>query len=283
MTGARLEPTLTSVDLGGTLTTAAEEGVATLKSGAHLRYVCQGPTSGPAVIMLHGYSDSSFSFSRVLPLLPSWLRVIVPDQRGHGASSRTEAYSMDDMADDVVELMDVLKVPTVTLVGHSMGSFVARRAAALAPARITRLVLVGAGPSSRNAALRDVHRGANGLSDPVDRDFVREFQYSTVNRPVPAEFMERVIAESLKLDAATWKAVIAGLVAYTPAESAITAPVLVLGGDRDAVFSVAEQRDLAAKIRGAQVLILEGIGHTPHWEDPPRFVTELLEFLGVRS
>jgi pimeloyl-ACP methyl ester carboxylesterase len=91
--------------------------------------------------------------------------------------------------------------------------------------------------------------------------------------------MEQVIAESLTLDAATWKAVIAGLVAYTPAESAIRAPTLILGGDKDAVFPVDEQRALARRIDGATVEILEGLGHAPHWEDPKRFVGPLIRFL----
>jgi len=250
-----------------------------VKGGVRLRYVQQGPVAGPAIIMLHGYSDSSFSFSRILPLLPPPLRVIVPDQRGHGRSDRATHYSMDAMAGDVIELMDALDVPTATVVGHSMGSFVARRAALLAPDRVRRLLLVGAGPSSRNEAVLEVQQAANALQDPVDAAFVRDFQYSTVHQPVPREFMEQVIAESLTLDAATWKAVIAGLVAYTPGESAIRAPTLVLGGDKDAVFPVDEQRALARRIDGATVEILEGLGHAPHWEDPKRFVGPLIRFL----
>ena len=275
---ARFKKAWKNADFTRTTMTTAPDAVV-LKSGQRLRYVEQGPANGPAVIMLHGYTDSSFSFSRVLPLLPTSMRVIVPDQRGHGESARAASYSLDDMARDVVELMDALNVPTATIVGHSMGSFVARRAAVLAPDRITRLVLVGAGPSATNAALLDVKRAVEALSDPVDTRFVRDFQTSCINKPVPAEFMDRVIAESLKLDAATWKAVIAGLVAYRPAESEIAVPVLVLGGDKDVVFSAVEQRGLASRVRGAQVRILEGIGHTPQWEDPPRFVAELLAFL----
>ncbi|HEY0872023.1 MAG TPA: alpha/beta fold hydrolase [Vicinamibacterales bacterium] len=277
MVEARFNRAWKNADFQRTVPTAA--GAVQLKSGVRLHYLQQGPSRGPAVIMLHGYSDSSFSFSRVLPLLPSSVRVIVPDLRGHGESGRpSDGYSMDAMARDVIDLMDALDVPTATLVGHSMGSFVARRAASLAPKRITRMLLAGAGLSPRNAAVLEVQRAVSALQDPVDRGFVREFQYSTVNKPVPAEFMERVIAESLKLDAATWKAVIAGLVAYAPAESAIAMPVLVLAGDRDAVFPLAEQRAAAEQIRGARVKVLEGIGHTPHWEDPHRFAAELLAF-----
>jgi pimeloyl-ACP methyl ester carboxylesterase len=277
MVEARFHKAWKNADVKRTDPTAANDVV--LKSGVRLRYLEQGPAEGPAVIMLHGYSDSSFSFSRVLPLLPASLRVIVPDQRGHGGSDRAGDYSMDAMARDVIELMDALNVPSATIVGHSMGSFVARRAAVLAPARVSRLVLTGAGPSSRNAALLEVQRGANALQDPVDETFVRDFQYGSINRPVPAPFMEQAIAESLKLDAATWKAVAAGLVAYTPAEPGIRVPTLVVGGDKDGVFAAEEQRTLAGRIAGARITIVDGIGHTLHWEEPQRFVTELLGFV----
>ena len=61
--------------------------------------------------MIHGYSDSWFSFSRVLPLLPPELRVIAPDMRGHGDSERPPSgYRIADMADDVIRLMDALNV-----------------------------------------------------------------------------------------------------------------------------------------------------------------------------
>jgi pimeloyl-ACP methyl ester carboxylesterase len=243
-----------------------------------LHYVEQGPSSGPAVILLHGYTDSSFSFSRVLPLLPPSMRVIAVDQRGHGRSQRAGDYAMDAMARDVVELMDALDVPTATVVGHSMGSFVARRAAVLAPSRVSRLVLVGAGVSLTNATVVEVGKAVEALRDPVDPAFVREFQYSTVARPVPGEFMAAAIAESHRLDAATWKAVFAGMTGYVPAEPDIRMPTLVLGGDRDAVFSEQEQRQVGERIRGARVVIVPGVGHALHWEDPHRFVSELVGF-----
>jgi non-heme chloroperoxidase len=121
----------------------------------------------------------------------------------------------------------------------------------------------------------------NALTDPLDAKFVRDFQISTVFKAVPDDFMNMVIGESLKLDASTWKGVIAGMTAYKPAEAQIKVPVLVIGGDRDAVFAVEEQHALVASIQGARVRILPNIGHTPHWEDPDTFVTELLAFIGA--
>ena len=94
---------------------------------------------------------------------------------------------------------------------------------------------------------------------------------STIERPVPAEFLERVIGESQKLTAAVWKEVFAGLAA----EPAITCATLELGGDTDAVFAVGEQEALARAITGARITIVPGVGPALHWEDPERFAKEL--------
>ena len=240
-----------------------------LSRNLRIRYLEQGPSEGPAVLMLHGTGDSSFSFSRVLPLLPSNLRVIVPDQRGHGDSDKpADSYSMDEFALDALELLDALSVPQVTLVGHSMGSFIARRVAAFAAGRVARLILIGAGPSGNNAPLRDILAAVAGLSDPVDPTFVRDFQVGTSSDTLPPEFFERVLAESLKLPARVWKASFAGMMDYEPVEDQIACDTLVLGGDRDGVFSAAEQEEVARRIHGARLKLFAGLGHAVHWDDP---------------
>jgi non-heme chloroperoxidase len=252
-------------------------GEMALSGVLRLRFMEQGPEEGPAVLMLHGTGDSSFSFSRVLPLLPPSLRVVAPDQRGHGDSDAPpRSYSIDEFALDGLELLDELHVPRVTIVGHSMGSFIARRIAAFAPERVERLVLIGAGPSGNNAVLRELADAVDALVDPVDPAFVRSFQLGTSSDHLPPEFFEQVITESLKLSARVWKAAIAGLVNYEPVEDHIQCDTLILGGDRDTVFSVAEQHELARRMRGSRLQLFPGAGHALHWEDPAAVVRALL-------
>lgn len=250
---------------------------ARLSGVLRLRYLEQGPPEGDAVLMLHGTGDSSFSFSRALPLLPATLRVLVPDQRGHGDSDHPpRSYSMDEFALDALELLDELKVPRVTLVGHSMGSFIARRIAAFAPARVERLILIGAGPSGDNAALREIAAAVAPLVDPVDPAFVRGFQLGTSSDELPPEFFERVVEESLKVPAKVWKAAMAGLMAYEPAEDQIVCDTLVMGGELDSVFSVAEQQEVVRRIRGARLQLFPGVGHALHWERPEALAEALV-------
>jgi pimeloyl-ACP methyl ester carboxylesterase len=244
-----------------------------LRSGLRLAYTERGPRLGPAVIMLHGYTDSWFSFSRVLPLISRDQRVIAVDQRGHGESEvPANGYSIDHLAADVVQLMDALRIPSATIVGHSMGSFVARRIAERASTRVTRLVLIGSACTARNSVLKALAESVSHLTDPVNDVFVREFQRGTIYRPVPSGFMARVVDDSRRVPSRVWKGALAGMMDYVPSAFPIGCPALVVGGDQDAVFTKAEQEGLVRLIPGADVRILSGIGHALHWEDPEAFV-----------
>lgn len=244
-----------------------------LPSGIRLHYVEVGPDDGPAVIMLHGLSDSSFSFSRVLPLMPAHLRIVAVDQRGHGDSDRpSSGYSMDAFASDLLALMDALLIDRATVVGHSMGSFVARAAAEKAPHRISRLVLVGTSVSAQNDAVRELLTLTESFTDPVSEAFIREFQASTIHRPVPGAFFEQVVAESRKLPAYVWRQALQGIWDYRP-QWPITCPTVILGGELDVVFNVEQQSALFMATERSTLHLEPGIGHSLHWEAPERFVS----------
>jgi pimeloyl-ACP methyl ester carboxylesterase len=228
---------------------------------------------------LHGYSDSSFSFSRVMPLMPRELRVIAPDQRGHGDSDRpASGYRITDLADDVLQMMDGLKVPSAVIVGHSMGSFVAQAIADRAPSRLTSLVLLSSAPHPDNAAMRELGGAVESQPDPVDQEFVREFQYSTIAVPVPDTFMNAAIFNSRRVPGHVWRQVIRGMLAYRPAAARPRVRTLVLGGKKDGVFSVAEQTLLARQFPDSRLQLFDDVGHTLHWERPDAFVDALLRF-----
>lgn len=241
-----------------------------LPGGVRLKYLQGGPRDGVTVLMLHGIADSSFSFSQVLPLLPPHVRYLVPDQRGHGESDRPYGYTMDDFANDALHLMAALGIEEAVIIGHSMGSFVARRIAERAPDRVLKLVLVGTALSPQNLVLADTMVAFETLTDPVSEAFVREFQLSTVSRPVPPEFMAHVIRESLKVPARVWRDAMAGIWAYRQ-QWPITCPTMILGGEEDALFSRDDQTALFLATERSALHLEPGVGHTLHWEAPERF------------
>lgn len=259
-----------------------------LPSGIRLHFAQQGPRTGPALVLLHGYTDSWFSFSRVLPLFRPDLRIVAPDLRGHGDSSKpsvvepgtgdpSAGYRITDLADDVVQMMQALRIPSAVMLGHSMGSFVARRVAAVAGPRVSKLILLGAGPTLRTPVGRELKAAVDALTDPVDPAFVREFQESTVFQPMEPAFMEAVIANSRRMPAAVWKALLNGLIDETPPVG-LRCRTLVLGGRQDSVFAPTEQIELARQFPRGELELVDGIGHTLHWENPARFVSALARF-----
>ena len=256
-----------------------------LPTGVRLNYVEQGPADGQPIIFLHGYSDSWFSYSRVLPLLPANVRAFSLSLRGHGDSGRpTKGYAMRDMAADVIAFMDAKRLVRATIIGHSMGSIVAQQVALAAPRRISSIVLIGAARSIRHfAGVDELKRVIDALADPVSEEFIREFQASTVTVPVPADFMETVVTESRKLPARVWRDFLAGAM-ETPVATPLSRagiPALVLRGEDDAYASGAEQDSLRALLGGARFKAYPNTGHAPHWERPAEFVADLLGFLGT--
>lgn len=257
-----------------------------LATGVRMSYVEHGPASGDPVIFIHGYSDSWYSYSRVLPLLPPDVRGFALSLRGHGDSDRpASGYAMRDLATDVIAFMDAKRIVRATIVGHSMGSLVAQQVALAAPRRISGIVLIGAARSIRHFdGVDELRQVIDQLTDPVPEDFIREFQESTVTVPVPPEFMKRVIAESSKLPARVWRDLLVGMLATAEATPLAKAgiPALVLRGDKDMYAPAAEQDSLRALLGGAQFKEYAGTGHAPHWERPADFVADLQAFLTGR-
>jgi pimeloyl-ACP methyl ester carboxylesterase len=260
--------------------------VTTLTNRIQLPYVEHGDPDGMPVLMLHGWSDSWRSFEPVLDHLPAGVRAIAATQRGHGDADRpVEGYAPADFAADAVALLDSLEIERAVVVGHSMGAWVAERIALDHPDRVDGVVLAGAiGPVDANPATPELLELVSGFADPVDPDFVREFQLSTTERPLPAGQLDVFVAESLKLPARVWRAAAEGFPRgdFYGELTAIAAPALLIWGDRDAISPRAEQDRLAEAIPGARLSVYEGTGHAVHWEEPERFAADVAAFVTAR-
>jgi non-heme chloroperoxidase len=253
----------------------------TLPSGVTLQYAETGRPAGEPVIMLHGYTDSWYSYSQVLPRLAPKYRGISITQRGHGDSGRPGSYTGNDFAADVDAFMAALCIERATLVGHSMGSFVAQTVAIRYPQRVEKLVLIGSATTAANEVIVGLNDYVQTLTDPVDSTFVYEFQASTVFQPVPQTFLDSAVSESRKVPADVWKGALAGLIATENADRLheIQAPTLIVWGDRDGIFPRGEQDALAALIPKATLVVYPETGHAPHWERPKDFTQDLEKFV----
>ena len=261
-------------------------GEVQLSTGVRLHYAEQGDPAGEPVILLHGYSDSWYSWSRVLPLFPTSWQVYALDQRGHGESDQPAAgYGMRDLAADVVAFMDAREIRRATIVGHSMGGFVAQHVAAIAPERVERLVLVATAGSVREMnGAPEFEQAVMALTDPVPQAFAQEFQESTIHRPLPKEFVDRTVVESLRLPARVWHGLMAGMMGAPPAEvPGDRFPILMFWGTNDAVFPREAEDRLQARLPRARLIVYPETGHAVHWERPETFVEDFRDFMNARA
>jgi non-heme chloroperoxidase len=257
-----------------------------LPGGPRLTYVEQGDGAGLPVVLLHGVADSWRSFERILPHLPRSIRAIAVTQRGHGDAGRpATGYRVEDFASDLLAFLDVLAIEAAVLVASSSAGLTVQRFAVDHPERTLGLVFIGAPRSLRDKpSVTEFVTAASELSDPVDRSFVSELLDATLARAVPPDLRATLIAENLKVPARVWKATINGLVEAVPAveSGTITAPTIIIWGDRDRLLPRSDQEALAAAIAGSQLVVYEGAGHAVQWEEPERVAADVAALAGRR-
>ena len=163
-----------------------------------------------------------------------------------------------------------------------MGTANAVRFAIDYPERTLGLVLIGFFATfKRNPLVVDFWRTAvSELTDPIDPEFVREFQLGTLAAPLPKEFLDTVVRESLKLKAAVWQGAFQGLLEDDFAEEldGIKAPSLLLWGSNDVYCPEIDQKSFLAKVSGSQLKRYQGAGHGVHWEEPQTCAKDIVSF-----
>ena len=256
----------------------------TLPSGVRLEYVEQGRPEGTPVVLLHGVTDSWHSFERILPLLPSDVRAFALSQRGHGGSSRPDTgYRVEDFSADVHAFMDALELPQAILVGHSMGASVTQQFALDHPERLAGMVLMGAFASFDDPGFGQfVMSSILPLDDPISAGFVREWQMSTLARPMDPDHFDAVVRETLRVPARVWREAFSGFLStpdVTERLRGLSVPALVMWGDRDTYAARAAQDRLVDVLAGSTLVTYAGAGHAFHWEDPRTIAADLMTFV----
>lgn len=253
--------------------------------GVSVPYVEQGESTGLTVVLIHGLGDSLRSYEPVQAHLPEDVRVLVPSLRGHGDADQPQrGYTPADHIEDIHAVLEHAGAARAVVGGHSSGSQIAQLFALTYPKRTRGLVLIGApGPHPDLAAAARISAEIDALEDPVDERWLRGFAESTVAGPVADGFLEVIVAESRKVPARVYQAAWPGIRDFDVSADLhrITAPTLLVWGDRDAVpvATRSAQEQLCEAIPNARLLIYAGAGHSPHWERPQRFASDLSTFV----
>jgi len=259
-----------------------------LPNGESLAYIDRGARSGPAVVMIHGYTDSARDWVPMLPYLSKRYRLILVDLRGHGQSGKPECcYTRLDFAYDIKLLLDALGVRRADIVGHSLGSIIAQTFAEYWPDRTAHVVLIsstGGTPPDRpkKPPQFDFAAEIRKLKEPIDADSPFMIAWWDSPTPVDADFIRRQRKDAAGIPLRVWLAV---LDQALPADNLygelqgtlprLKAPTLLIWGGKDPIMEEDVRQSLREALPGARVKIFDGLGHNPFWEDP-RGVAEVI-------
>nr|WP_256436334.1 alpha/beta hydrolase [Ensifer sp. ENS07] len=247
-----------------------------MRDGRRLAYIDESGGRNVPLLLLHGYTDSSRSWSLVMPHLREY-RLVAPDLPGHGLSTPAPLPTLEGFADDVIKLADALGIKRFAVAGHSMGAMTALVLAARHGERVTGLACICG--SLQPSLLTSTTLGAEiqALADPIDPNsrFFREWYRCAV--PVNAGFMQWNAQEAAGMPAAVWQALFAMMEATDLRQTAkqVFASVLLLAGGEDALFDETHRVTLRGAFPEATTEILAGLSHNPHWESPQRVADAL--------
>ncbi len=265
-------------------------------NGIRLHYVIGG--RGPAVVLLHGFPETWWTWRQVMPLLAQTHTIIAPDLRGIGCSSLAPAgYDDQTLARDVHELVASLGLRRVALVGHDLGGWVAYAYARQYRDQASHLVLSGAAlPGFGLERLLDFRQPGQGLPHLVfftqpqvpellisgrEREYFAAFIASpAMQRSGAVDFYARSYARPGRLSAALgqYRALYADAQdnrrgAGTP----LTMPTLALAGMGETGLSADSLRQVAQNV---SEVAIPNAGHYLQEEHPAELARALLEFLG---
>jgi pimeloyl-ACP methyl ester carboxylesterase len=258
-------------------------------NGLNLFYEIEG--EGEPVVLIPGFAAGRWIWFKQTTELSRRFRVIIFDPRGVSASDKPEgSQTIALLADDVAHLLQSIGIESAHIVGASFGGFVAQEFALKYPSMTRKLVLCCTSfggphhvmPSSETLAALASTKGLNSeerMRANLLLAFTPEYlqtQTSEVDRVVHLR-AENKVPEHIymsQLQAAV------SFNAEARVER-INSPTLVLSGDADVIVPVQNSRNLAAKIPGAQLRIIEGGSHTFFIEQSPEFNHIVTEFLAA--
>ena len=253
-------------------------------NGYAVRYLDHGPHEGSrTLVLLHGIGASAERWSRVIPTLAKYFRVITPDIVGFGYSDKpTVEYTMDFFIDFFHGFLDSLNIPKASLVGSSFGGHLATEFAIRFNRKVDRLVLTSpAGMMRTSTPTLDGYIMA-ALYPTYDNAYkaFKEMAHDpdAVNDEIVMDFVNRMRLPNAKY---AFMSTLLGM-RYAPKLQGrigkIIAPTLLVWGDSDKMIPVQYAKDYS-EIPDGELVVIKDCGHTPYVEKPMTFNKLVLKFL----
>jgi 3-oxoadipate enol-lactonase len=245
-------------------------------------YTSTGPADAPVVVLSNSLGATRGMWDPQVPALAERYRVISYDARGHGRSPAPDGpYSIDDLVDDVVALLDELGAERAHVVGLSLGGMTALRLAAREPGRVDRLAVLCTsakaepGPFLERAAA--VRAGGTAPLAPAIAARWLTPGFAVANPDLVGR-LEAMIAGADDAGYAACCEVVANLDLRADL-ARISAPTLVVSGADDAALPPEHQQAIAEGIAGSELLTVQPGAHLANLEQPEQITAALLAHL----
>ncbi len=264
--------------------TSMTHRTASVHDGASLAYEDHGRAELGTLVLLHSLGADCRMWDGCLESLIRHQRVILPDTRGHGASSPAPTSSVDEWVVDLDDVLDAAEVDTAVLVGVSLGGMQALAYAAAHPSRVAGLVVADSFVAlAPDVAQAKIHYLCDQGRRQSMADVAAQYVADTFEQPYPAgaETVRRAFAA---MDSASYIAAVKACfgVQIEDRLTDVMAPTLVLWGDRDAKTPRALSEQIVAGVKDARLAVVPDAGHLSNVDNPAGFVDELTVFTTER-
>lgn len=251
--------------------------------GCQLHYEDYG--HGTPVLLIHGLGSSTLDWEFQIPVLSAHYRVLALDVRGHGRSDKPrERYRMVDFADDVAALIEHLQLPPVHLVGISMGGMIGFQLGVDQPNLLRSLTIVNSAPEVKAHNLRErleiAKRWLLARLLPLET-LAKALGKLLFPRPEQAELRRKVEQRWPRNDKRAYLASLDAIIGWGVRErlQRITCPTLVISADRD-YTPIEHKQAYVTELPDARLQVIDNSRHATPLDQPQRFNTVLLDFLG---
>ena len=258
-----------------------------IMAGSTALHVCDSQAGDKCVVLLHGYLESLLVWDDFVPLLYKQLRVVTLDLPGHGISVVTgECHTMEFLADTVAEGLKALGIQRCTLVGHSMGGYVALAFCERHPDMLDGLVLLSSTPNPDTEEKAENRRREIALVRAGKKEMLARVApaagFAEENRTRMADAIEDLTEQVFVTEEEGIVALLNGMIARKDQNEMLRrtkVPVLFILGRKDNYIPVEAAEKMVADHPEARVVWLEHSGHMGFLEEPEATAKELLDFV----
>lgn len=258
-----------------------------MMAGSTALHVCDSEQGERCVVLLHGYLESLLVWDDFVPLLYKQLRVVTLDLPGHGISVVTgECHTMEFLADTVAEGLKALGIGRCTLVGHSMGGYVALAFCERHPDMLDGLVLLSSTPNPDTEEKAENRRREIALVQAGKKEMLARVApaagFAEENRTRMADAIEDLTEQVFVTEEEGIVALLNGMIARKDQNEMLRqtkVPVLFILGRKDNYIPVEVAEKMVVDHPEARVVWLEHSGHMGFLEEPEATARALINFI----